>query len=125
MRCAAPRPISSTPMLAGTPVRASWRAAFGAALARRSAPPSGSRTCAGLPSLPTAELIELLNRYFDCQIPAIAKHGGEVLKFMGDGLLAIFPLAADADPRDVCRAALGAAAEVRDAVAALSEWPSA
>jgi adenylate cyclase len=72
-----------------------------------------------------AALIELLNRYFDCQIPAIAKHGGEVLKFMGDGLLAIFPLAADADPRDVCRAALGAAAEVRDAVAALSEWPSA
>jgi adenylate cyclase len=75
--------------------------------------------------IPPADLIELLNRYFDCQIPAIAKHGGEVLKFMGDGLLAIFPLAAAADPRDVCRAALAAAAEVRDAVAALSDWPSA
>src|SRR5947207_3218191 len=40
MRCAVPRPISSTPMSAGTPVRASWRAASGAASARRSAPRS-------------------------------------------------------------------------------------
>jgi adenylate cyclase len=71
---------------------------------------------------PTA-LIELLNRYFDCQIPAILRHGGEVLKFMGDGLLAIFPLAADAEPRSVCAAALAAAAEARDAIAALDNWP--
>src|SRR6266576_3711387 len=43
----------------------------------------------------------------------------------GSRILAGFPLAAAADPRDVCRAALAAAAEVRDAVAALSDWPSA
>ena len=42
--------------------------------------------------LPPQALIDLLNQYFDCQVPAIAGHGGEVLKFMGDGLLAIFPL---------------------------------
>ena len=42
--------------------------------------------------LPPQELVDLLNRYFDCQVPAILDHGGEVLKFMGDGLLAIFPL---------------------------------
>jgi adenylate cyclase len=42
--------------------------------------------------LPPAELIDLLNRYFDCQVPAILAYGGEVLKFIGDGLLAIFPL---------------------------------
>ena len=64
-------------------------------------------------------------RYFDCQVPAIAAHGGEVLKFMGDGLLAIFPLAGNADPRDVCRAARAAAIEVRDAIAAVSDWPGA
>ena len=34
----------------------------------------------------------MLNDLFDCQVPAIEKHGGEVLKFIGDGLLAIFPL---------------------------------
>src|SRR5207248_1569828 len=70
--------------------------------------------------LPATHVIELLNRYFDCQVPAIARHGGEVLKFMGDGLLAIFPLAGEADPRDVCQAALAATKEVQAAIAALS-----
>jgi adenylate cyclase len=72
---------------------------------------------------PTA-LIELLNRYFDCQIPAILSHGGEILKFMGDGLLAIFPFRAEAEPQSVCDAALAAAAEVRSAIAALRDWPT-
>src|SRR5664279_4413152 len=43
--------------------------------------------------LPPQMLVDLLNLYFDCQVPVILKHGGEVLKFIGDGLLAIFPLA--------------------------------
>ena len=38
-------------------------------------------------------MVDILNRYFDCQVPAIRKHGGEILKFMGDGLLAVFPIA--------------------------------
>ena len=47
--------------------------------------------------------------YFDCQVPPILEHGGEVLKFMGDGLLAIFPLAANGTTRtSVCRRALAA-----------------
>jgi adenylate cyclase len=71
-----------------------------------------------------AALIALLNRYFDCQVPAILAHGGEVLKFMGDGLLAIFPLGEASDPANLCRAALAAAAEARAAVAALGDWPS-
>jgi adenylate cyclase len=41
-------------------------------------------------SMPSTDLMALLNRYFDCQVPVILGHGGEVLKFMGDGLLAIF-----------------------------------
>jgi adenylate cyclase len=41
-------------------------------------------------------VIGVLNELFECQVPAIEKHGGEVLKFMGDGLLAIFPI--DAPP---------------------------
>ena len=34
--------------------------------------------------LPPQELVDLLNRYFDCQVPPILDHGGEVLKFIGD-----------------------------------------
>jgi adenylate cyclase len=41
--------------------------------------------------LPPREVIDTLNRVFGCQVASIEKHGGEVLKFMGDGMLAIFP----------------------------------
>ena len=68
--------------------------------------------------LPPRELTALLNRYFDCQVPAIEARGGEVLKFMGDGLLAIFPTADDG-PARVCAAALAAAREARANILAL------
>jgi adenylate cyclase len=60
-------------------------------------------------------VIGLLNGYFDCLVPAIEAHRGEVLKFLGDGLLGIFPVADD--PRAACRDALAAAAEARAALA--------
>ena len=41
---------------------------------------------------PRDDVIELLNVYFDVVSGPIEGHGGEILKFMGDGLLAIFPL---------------------------------
>jgi hypothetical protein len=69
--------------------------------------------------LPPKELIALLNRYFDAQVPAILEGGGEVLKFMGDGLLAIFPIAADGDAAAVCRRALTCALAARDRIAEL------
>ena len=34
--------------------------------------------------------VELLDRFFDCIVPAIRENGGEILKFTGDGLLATF-----------------------------------
>jgi adenylate cyclase len=50
-------------------------------------------------------------------VPAINAHGGEVLKFMGDGLLAIFPVAdGGGDEAAVCHNALAAAREARNAV---------
>jgi adenylate cyclase len=69
--------------------------------------------------LPPQALVDLLNRYFDCQVPSILDHGGEVLKFMGDGLLAIFPIGADADFASICGAALAAGRDARDKIAAL------
>ena len=68
--------------------------------------------------LPPQTLVDMLNRYFDCQVPAIVKHGGEVLKFIGDGLLAIFPIATgEKRLGDVCRNALAAAHEARVVIA--------
>ncbi|MET1411218.1 adenylate/guanylate cyclase domain-containing protein [Roseibium sp. HPY-6] len=57
----------------------------------------------------TAEdVLARLNRFYDCLVPPIVDRGGEVLKFMGDGLLAIFPILDDSDSRDACRRALDA-----------------
>ncbi len=42
--------------------------------------------------VPAETVVDVLNSYFDCQVAAIRNHGGEVLKFMGDGLLAVFPI---------------------------------
>ncbi len=71
--------------------------------------------------IPPAELVDLLNRYFDCQVPAIVEHGGEVLKFIGDGLLAIFPVADDeSDAEWACNDVLVAARQARSNVAALN-----
>ena len=70
-------------------------------------------------SLPPSVLIDLLNRYFDCQVPVILEHGAEVLKFMGDGLLAIFTIAGD--ETEVCERALAAARRAQANVATLSD----
>ncbi len=69
-------------------------------------------------SVPPPALIDLLNRYFDCQVPAILDHGAEVLKFMGDGLLAIFTI--DDNETEVCKRTLAAARRARANIAALS-----
>ncbi|MGH7065527.1 MAG: adenylate/guanylate cyclase domain-containing protein, partial [Stellaceae bacterium] len=69
--------------------------------------------------LPPRVLIGLLNRYFDCQVPAILAQGGEVLKFIGDGLLAIFPLAENGAAL-ACAAALAAAREAQTNILALA-----
>jgi len=71
--------------------------------------------------LPPEQVVEILNLYFDCQVAAIQSHGGEVLKFMGDGLLAVFPITQrDGDPRQVCSRVLAAACEARAAVDAMT-----
>lgn len=43
-------------------------------------------------SMPPEAFLNLLNRYFDCMAGAVMDHGGEVLRFIGDAMLAIFPI---------------------------------
>jgi adenylate cyclase len=59
--------------------------------------------------LPRDELIAVLNDYFECVTGPVHAHGGEVLKFIGDSVLAIFPIADDLDRDRACRTALAAA----------------
>jgi adenylate cyclase len=70
--------------------------------------------------VPGQQVIAKLDQIFDGQARAIARHGGEILKFIGDGLLAIFPVDAPEEAAQAAAEALTAATEALAAVAALS-----
>lgn len=73
---------------------------------------------------PREDLVEMLNDYFDCLVTPIVDHGGNVLKFLGDGLLAIFPL--NGEPADrLCEQALKAASDALERIAELKTERSA
>ncbi|MBM3486124.1 MAG: adenylate/guanylate cyclase domain-containing protein [Alphaproteobacteria bacterium] len=59
--------------------------------------------------LPLEALIRLLNDYFEAIIEPVAAQGGEVLKLIGDGMLAIFRIDETAETKRVCDAAMTAA----------------
>ena len=66
---------------------------------------------------PPEQIIPLLNDYAEVVVAAVHGHGGDVLKLIGDGTLAIFT---GENREQSCRAALGAAARVRKGVVKLN-----
>ena len=70
-----------------------------------------SRSC-----WPRDDVIALLNDYFDTMAKPVEEHGGEILKFIGDAMLAIFPL----DKADACERALRRRSRRADGMAALN-----
>lgn len=84
-------------------------------------------------SMSQDEFLELLNQYFECMAGAVLEHGGEVLRFIGDAALAIFPIdqAAQKDGADckltrrACEAALAAARDAKARIEALNAERSA
>jgi adenylate cyclase len=70
-------------------------------------------------SLPRDDLIALLNAHLERLAAPIKAFGGEVLKFMGDGLLAIFPTE-DGGAAQACDRALKAVRGARAGMAALN-----
>ncbi len=63
------------------------------------------------------QIIPLLNDYAEVVVSAVHAHGGDVLKLIGDGALAIFT---DPDREAACLAALAAAARVRNGILPLN-----
>jgi adenylate cyclase len=74
--------------------------------------------------LPSERMIAILNALFEAQAAEIRAHGGEILKFIGDGLLAIFPIAEPGAVAAVAKAALAAARNAIPAVAGLADHPA-
>lgn len=64
------------------------------------------------------EAVVLLDSFFECVADAIRDAGGEILKFIGDGVLAIFDFA-DAEPAAACQRAVNAALQ---ALQGIERW---
>jgi adenylate cyclase len=63
------------------------------------------------------DYLALLNKYFECTAAPVIAHGGEILNFIGDGVLGVFPIAdADGGPDGVADAVCRATAAVDDAL---------
>ena len=59
-------------------------------------------------TLGTTAFLELLNRFFECTAGAVQASNGEILDYIGDSVLAIFPFEKFGGPAAACRTALAA-----------------
>jgi len=73
-------------------------------------------------SLSRERYLDTLNQFFDCTAGAVLEHGGEVLKFIGDATLAIFPIGSDdTDGREAAATAIAAARDARRRLTEVNE----
>ncbi|MCG6166747.1 adenylate/guanylate cyclase domain-containing protein [Leptospira sp. FAT2] len=63
-------------------------------------------------------IVEVLDHYFELTAQPIQEEKGEILKFIGDAILAVFP-AEENDPHKACLAALSAARKIQNSV---TQW---
>ncbi|MCP4430596.1 MAG: adenylate/guanylate cyclase domain-containing protein [Gammaproteobacteria bacterium] len=70
--------------------------------------------------LPADKLLKMLNDYFEFVAAAVTAYGGEILRFIGDAMLIVFPIDDQTSPRSACRAALEAAYDAQQSLAALN-----
>ena len=66
-------------------------------------------------SMPLDNFLAMINDYFECTAGAVLEHGGEVLRFIGDAVIAIFPY--EEETRPLVDMAHAAVATAREAVA--------
>jgi len=71
-------------------------------------------------ALPAAELMQLLNDYFENCAAAAAARGGEILQFIGDAILIVFEIKGPEEEATVCNAALDAAVDAFNSIAVVN-----
>jgi adenylate cyclase len=80
-------------------------------------------------TMPVEDFFRSLNEFFDCTAGAVLEHGGEVLSYIGDAVLAIFSIGGTERPlgeacfreEGACAAALAAAWDARARVKVLNQ----
>jgi adenylate cyclase len=59
--------------------------------------------------LPEEQIVEVLNAFFDLVVPGVVAGGGDVLKYIGDAVIAVFPVVGNDSAAPACELALAAA----------------
>ncbi len=71
-------------------------------------------------SLEAHELVATLNDYFTAMAAVIEEYGGEILKYIGDAMLVIFPVRKGRSDRQTCQNAVDAALKAESKLSALN-----
>ena len=64
-------------------------------------------------TLTTEQVLELLNQYFELVAAAVTARGGEILRFIGDAMLIVFPIDDNMCQQTACNAAIEAAIDAQ------------
>ncbi|HKJ51448.1 MAG TPA: adenylate/guanylate cyclase domain-containing protein [Gammaproteobacteria bacterium] len=68
----------------------------------------------------SAKVLQMLNDYFEFVAAAVGARGGEILRFIGDAMLIVFPIGKQAGRETACRAALESALDAQSTIATLN-----
>ena len=71
-------------------------------------------------TLEAGQLLGMLNDYFEFVAAAVGARGGEILRFIGDAMLIVFPIEGDQDAKAACAAALDAAIDAQTTLESLN-----
>ena len=66
------------------------------------------------------QVLAMLNEYFEFVAAAVTAQGGEILRFIGDAMLIVFPIDENMCIRTACNAAIEAAIDAQDSLAPLN-----
>ena len=68
-------------------------------------------------NLPADKLLKILNDYFEYVAAAVTARGGEILRFIGDAMLIVFPIDEQVSRQSACQAAIDAARDAQQSLA--------
>ncbi|MEM7564521.1 MAG: adenylate/guanylate cyclase domain-containing protein [Pseudomonadota bacterium] len=71
-------------------------------------------------SLEATDVLKMLNDYFEFVSAAVTARGGEILRFIGDAMLIVFPIEKNIDQKSACNAALDAALDAQTTIETLN-----
>ena len=72
-------------------------------------------------TLTTEQVLELLNEYFELVAVAVTARGGEILRFIGDAMLIVFPIDDNMCQQTACNAAINAAINAQRTLLSLNQ----